>query len=123
VYFHRMQSVLTQGKQVLLLVPEISLTPQLLDQVERFFSEKIVVLHSSMGDRDRHISWWHAHQGEARIIIGTRSAIFSSLPDLGLIVVDEEHDGSFKQHEGGIHYHARDVAIYRAKQSNVLRSL
>ena len=118
VYFAAMDNVLAANQQVLLLVPEIGLTPQLIERVERRFSDSVVVMHSALNDSERHAAWWHAQQGNARIVIGTRSAVFSSFKSLGLIIIDEEHDASFKQQDG-VRYQARDVAIYRAKQHNV----
>jgi len=118
VYFAAMRSVLDAGKRVLLLVPEIGLTPQLLKRIEAAFCESTAVLHSGLNDTERHLAWWHAKQGNAQIVIGTRSAVFTQIPDLGLLVVDEEHDASFKQQDG-VRYHARDFAVYRAKQSNI----
>jgi len=118
VYFAAMQEVLSSGKQVLLLVPEIGLTPQLIERVEQRFAYPVVSMHSGLNDSERHLAWWHTGQGHARIVIGTRSAVFSNFAELGLIVVDEEHDGSFKQQEG-VRYQARDVAIYRAKQHQI----
>lgn len=118
VYFSAMEQVLAKGKQVLLLVPEIGLTPQLVSRVEERFSVPICVMHSGLNETQRHLAWWHTKRANAKITIGTRSAIFSSFAELGLIVVDEEHDGSFKQQDG-VRYHARDVAIYRAKQQDI----
>ncbi|MGK0439726.1 MAG: primosomal protein N' (replication factor Y) [Paracoccaceae bacterium] len=118
VYFSAMESVLAIGKQILLMVPEIGLTPQLIERVKRRFSEPLVVMHSGLNDTERHLAWWHAKQGNAKIVIGTRSSVFSSFADLGLIIIDEEHDGSFKQQDG-VRYQARDVATYRAKQQNI----
>lgn len=118
VYFSLMHRVLTRGDSVLLLVPEIGLTPQLIQRIEENFSEPIALLHSGLNDTERHLAWWHARNGNARIILGTRSAVFTQIPDLGLIIVDEEHDVSFKQQDG-VRYQARDVAIYRAKQHNI----
>ena len=118
VYFSAMDLVLKQGKQVLLMVPEIGLTPQLINRVEQRFSQAVVVMHSALNDTQRHHAWWHATQGNAQIVIGTRSSVFTSFKNLGLIIVDEEHDGSFKQQDG-VRYQARDVAIYRAKQARV----
>lgn len=118
IYFSAMESVLKKGKQILLLVPEIGLTPQLVDRVERRFNQAVVLMHSALNDTERHHAWWHAKEGNAKIVIGTRSSVFSSFADLGLIIVDEEHDGSFKQQDG-VRYQARDVAIYRAKQVNI----
>jgi len=118
VYFAAMRQVLERGESVLLLVPEIGLTPQLIQRIERSFEHPIALLHSGLNDTERHIAWWHARQGNAQIVLGTRSAVFSELPKLGLIVVDEEHDGSFKQQDG-VRYQARDFAVYRAKQLSV----
>lgn len=118
VYFAAMREVLEQGKQVLLLVPEIGLTPQLIERVAQRFSYPVVTLHSGLNESERHLAWWHSRRGDAKIVIGTRSAVFTGFTQLGLIVVDEEHDGSFKQQDG-VRYQARDVAIYRAKAHDV----
>jgi len=118
VYFAAMTAALDQGKQVLLMVPEIGLTPQLIERVEQRFERAVVALHSGLNESARHLAWWHAREGNARIVIGTRSAVFAGFEHLGLIVVDEEHDGSFKQQDG-VRYQARDVAIYRAKAHDV----
>ena len=118
VYFQVMEQVLQRSQQVLILVPEIGLTPQLVERVQQRFNCPLSVLHSGLNHSERHLAWWHAKQGNAQIIIGTRSAIFCSFEDLGLIVVDEEHDSSFKQQDG-IRYQARDVAIYRAQQQGI----
>jgi primosomal protein N' (replication factor Y) len=118
VYFSAMESVLAADKQILLMVPEIGLTPQLIERVKHRFSQPLVVMHSGLNDTERHLAWWHTKQGNAKIVIGTRSSVFSSFADLGLIIIDEEHDGSFKQQDG-VRYQARDVATYRAKQKNI----
>lgn len=118
VYFAAMQEVLDQQRQVLLLVPEIGLTPQLMDRIATRFTVPVVSMHSALNERERHIAWWHSASGDAKIIVGTRSAIFSPFANLGLIVVDEEHDASYKQQDG-VRYQARDVAIYRAKKANI----
>lgn len=118
VYFSAMRTVLARGQQVLLLVPEIGLTPQLITRIQTNFKEAIAVLHSGLSDRERHLYWWYAREGSAKIIIGTRSAVFTPLKCPGLIVIDEEHDASFKQQDG-VRYQARDVAVYRAKQLNI----
>ncbi len=115
VYFAAMRNVLARGESVLFLVPEIGLTPQLIQRIERYFKHPVAVLHSGLNDTERHIAWWHARQGNAKIVLGTRSAVFSQMPNLGLLIVDEEHDGSFKQQDS-VRYQARDVAVYRAKQ-------
>ena len=117
VYFDAMAKVLAQGRQVLFLLPEINLTPQLLKRVEnRFADVPTAVLHSRMAAGRRTQDYLCAMLGQAKLVIGTRLAVFTPLPDVGLIVVDEEHDGSFKQ-DNELRYHARDLAVWRAKQS------
>ncbi|WNS82871.1 primosomal protein N' [Neisseria sp. DTU_2021_1001991_1_SI_NGA_ILE_055] len=117
VYFDAMAKVLAQGRQVLFLLPEINLTPQLLKRVEnRFADVPIAVLHSQMAAGRRTQDYLRAMLGQAKLVIGTRLAVFTPLPNVGLIVVDEEHDGSFKQ-DNELRYHARDLAVWRAKQS------
>ena len=116
VYFDAMAKVLAQGRQVLFLLPEINLTPQLLKRVEnRFADVPTAVLHSQMAAGRRTQDYLRAMLGQAKLVIGTRLAVFTPLPDVGLIVVDEEHDGSFKQ-DNELRYHARDLAVWRAKQ-------
>ncbi|HFC8824345.1 TPA: primosomal protein N' [Neisseria subflava] len=117
VYFDAMAKVLAQGRQVLFLLPEINLTPQLLKRVEnRFANVPTAVLHSQMAAGKRTQDYLRAMLGQVKLVIGTRLAVFTPLPDVGLIVVDEEHDGSFKQ-DNELRYHARDLAVWRAKQS------
>ena len=117
VYFDAMAKVLAQGRQVLFLLPEINLTPQLLKRVEnRFADVPIAVLHSQMAAGRRTQDYLRAMLGQAKLVIGTRLAVFTPMDDVGLIVVDEEHDGSFKQ-DNELRYHARDLAVWRAKQS------
>ena len=116
VYLHLVQSLLAQGGQVLILVPEINLTPQLTELFRtRFNHTRIATLHSGMTDNDRLQHWLAAVNGDARIVLGTRLAIFTPLPALALIIIDEEHDSSFYQQEG-LRYAARDIAIIRAQQ-------
>ena len=117
VYLQVMHEVLKQGKQVLVLVPEIGLTPQTISRFQSRFHCNIALLHSGLNDSKRLQAWQHAQTGKASIILGTRSAIYTPLPNLGLIILDEEHDLSFKQQEG-FRYHARDVALYRAHLEN-----
>ncbi len=117
VYLQIMQELLKQGKQVLVLVPEIGLTPQTISRFQSRFHGNIVLLHSGLNDSKRLQAWQAAQTGKASIILGTRSAIYTPLPNLGLIILDEEHDLSFKQQEG-FRYHARDVAMYRAHLEN-----
>lgn len=116
VYFDAMAKVLAQGRQVLFLLPEINLTPQLLKRVEnRFADVPTAVLHSQMAAGKRTQDYLLAMLGQAKLVIGTRLAVFTPMDDVGLIVVDEEHDGSFKQ-DNELRYHARDLAVWRAKQ-------
>jgi len=118
VYLRVIAAALADGGQVLVLVPEIALTPQLVGRFQRRFSAGVVVLHSALKNTLRRDAWRAAASGEARIIIGTRSAVFTSLRRLSLIVVDEEHDASYKQHEG-FRYSARDLAVWRAQRAQV----
>lgn len=113
VYLQSIIKILEQGQQVLVLVPEISLTPQTIARFRDRFAVPIVALHSSLSEKERLNAWLSARSGEAKIVIGTRSAVFTPFPQLGLIIVDEEHDASFKQQDR-FRYHARDVAIMRA---------
>ena len=117
VYFDAIAKVLAQGRQVLFLLPEINLTPQLLKRVEnRFADVPTAVLHSQMAAGRRTQDYLRAMLGQAKLVIGTRLAVFTPMDDVGLIVVDEEHDSSFKQ-DNELRYHARDLAVWRAKQS------
>jgi primosomal protein N' (replication factor Y) len=118
VYLRRMQDVIDSGKQVLVLVPEIGLTPQLVTRLRNRLGIEPALLHSGLTDVERLGAWCAARSGAARLIVGTRSAVFTPLKDPGLIIVDEEHDHSFKQQEG-LRYSARDLAIVRAKQLDV----
>ncbi len=117
VYLQVMHEVLKQGKQVLVLVPEIGLTPQTISRFQSRFHCHMAVLHSGLNDSKRLKAWRDAQSGRASIILGTRSAIYTPLPQLGLVILDEEHDLSFKQQEG-FRYHARDVVLYRAHLEN-----
>jgi primosomal protein N' (replication factor Y) len=118
VYLRVIAAALAGDGQVLVLVPEIALTPQLVDRFRRRFSSGVVVMHSALSGSLRRDAWRAARSGTARIIIGTRSAVFTSLQRLNLIVVDEEHDASYKQHEG-FRYSARDLAVRRAQRAQV----
>jgi len=118
VYLRVIAAAIAKGGQALVLVPEIALTPQLVDRFRRRFSAGVVAMHSGLSGLERRDAWRAAHGGQARIIIGTRSAVFTSLPKLALIVVDEEHDASYKQQEG-FHYSARDLAVVRARGAGV----
>jgi primosomal protein N' (replication factor Y) len=118
VYMRAISAAIAADGQALVLVPEIALTPQLLERFQRRFGSGVIALHSALTDAERRDAWRCAHSGVARIIIGTRSAVFSSLPRLALIVVDEEHDASYKQQEG-FRYSARDLAVMRARGAGV----
>ena len=118
VYLQAITHQLNQGKQVLILVPEIGLTPQTLNRFKQRFLAPIVLLHSNLTDNERLEAWRQAKAGSAAIVMGTRSALFTPMQKLGLIVIDEEHDQSYKQQDG-FRYSARDLAIYRAKQLNI----
>ncbi|MEW6562444.1 MAG: primosomal protein N' [Pseudomonadota bacterium] len=119
VYVHLMHAVLQRGGQVLLLVPEINLTPQLEQYFRsRFPDTELVSLHSGLADGLRAENWLKAADGTARIVLGTRLAVFTPLPQLALMIVDEEHDASFKQQDG-LRYSARDMAVIRASQRGV----
>jgi primosomal protein N' (replication factor Y) len=119
VYLAAAARVIAAGRQVLLLAPEINLTPQLAERILRALpGVRLAVLHSRLAAGERRHQWLAAATGEAQLIVGTRLAVFTPLPRLGLIIVDEEQDTSFKQQEG-VRYHARDVAIYRARLRDV----
>ena len=118
VYLQAIESVLNQGKQVLVLVPEIGLTPQTIQRFKARFHVEIDALHSNLNETERLNAWLRAKNGESAIVIGTRSALFTQFADLGMIIIDEEHDSSFKQQEGW-RYHARDLAILRAKNLQI----
>jgi primosomal protein N' (replication factor Y) len=116
VYLHAIARTLAAGQSAIVLVPEISLTPQLAARFRARFGDRVAVLHSGLGDRERYDEWQRLRLGEARIALGARSAIFAPVTNLGMVVVDEEHDSSFKQEEG-VRYNARDVALVRAQRS------
>ena len=118
VYLHAIADCLRRGKQALVLVPEIGLTPQTLSRFRERLGVPVHALHSGLNDNERARSWAAFARGEARVAVGTRSAVFTPLPDAGLIIVDEEHDGSYKQQDG-MRYHARDFALVRAKALGV----
>ncbi|WP_017939421.1 primosomal protein N' [Pseudomonas thermotolerans] len=118
VYLQLIREALEAGRQALVLIPEINLGPQTLERFARRFNARIALLHSAIGDRERLDAWLAARDGEADIVIGTRSALFTPLQRPGLIIVDEEHDASYKQQEG-LRYHARDLAVVRAQQEQV----
>jgi primosomal protein N' (replication factor Y) len=118
VYLRAISAVIQRGEQALVLVPEIALTPQLIARFRARFDAPLAVMHSNLSDGERLAAWRSAREGRASIVIGTRSAVFSPLARAGLIIVDEEHDGSFKQQEG-FRYSARDLAIVRAQRLGI----
>ena len=119
VYLACMRAVLEAGRSAILLVPEIGLTPAVAADLHQIFGDEVAILHSALSDRERAEQWHRIKRKEARIVVGTRSAIFAPVDDLALIIVDEEHDSSYKQEETP-RYHARDVAVVRAKLSNAV---
>ena len=118
VYLSLCEMALTRGKQVLVLVPEIGLTPQLTQRFQQRLHTSIAVLHSGMNDKQRYAAWHAAANRQAQLVIGTRSCVFTPMPELGLIIIDEEHDGSYKQQDG-FRYNARDLAILRARNKDI----
>ena len=122
VYLSAMQAMLAKGRSAILLVPEIGLTPAMAADLHQIFGDEVAILHSALTDDERAEQWKRIRSGESHIVVGTRSAIFAPVPDLALIVVDEEHDHSYKQDETP-RYHARDVAVVRAKMCNAVAVL
>jgi primosomal protein N' (replication factor Y) len=118
VYLNIVEKVLEQGRQALVLVPEIGLTPQIVARFQRRFTVPVAVLHSGLNDQERLCAWLSVRDGTAPVLIGTRSAVFTPMKDVGVIVIDEEHDLSFKQQEG-FRYSARDVAVVRAQNAGI----
>ncbi len=118
VYLHLIEKVLQQGRQVLVLIPEINLGPQTINRFRQRFNVRVALMHSEVSDRERLNAWLAARDGAAEIVIGTRSALFTPFRDLGLIVIDEEHDSSYKQQDG-LRYHARDLAMVRARRLGI----
>src|SRR5450631_4320841 len=122
VYLSAMQAMLAKGRSAILLVPEIGLTPAMAADLHQIFGDEVAILHSALTDDERAEQWKRIRGGDSHIVVGTRSAIFAPVPDLALIVVDEEHDHSYKQDETP-RYHARDVAVMRAKMCNAVAVL
>lgn len=120
VYIHAIRNVLDQGRSAIVLVPEISLTPQTVRRFAAVFGNTFAVLHSRLSDRERLQAWTELHNGTLRLVIGARSAVFAPVKDLGMIIIDEEHDASYKQEDPAPRYHARDVAIMRAHRTNAV---
>jgi primosomal protein N' (replication factor Y) len=116
VYLRAMEQTRRAGRSSLILIPEISLTPQLIDRVNARFPGRVGILHSALSATERWAQWWHIVRGKVDVVVGARSAVFAPLANLGLIIVDEEHDPSYKQEEG-LRYNGRDVAVVRGKLS------
>jgi primosomal protein N' (replication factor Y) len=119
VYLASMRAVLDAGRSAILLVPEIGLTPAVAADLHQIFGVEVAILHSALSDQERAEQWHRIKRGEARMVVGTRSAVFAPVADLALMIVDEEHDSSYKQEETP-RYHARDVAVMRAKMANAV---
>ncbi len=119
VYLAGMRAVLDAGRAAILLVPEIGLTPAVASDLHQIFGDEVAILHSALSGKERAQQWHRIKRGEARMVVGTRSAVFAPVADLALIIVDEEHDASYKQEETP-RYHARDIAVMRAKLSNAV---
>ncbi len=119
VYLASMRAVLEAGRSAILLVPEIGLTPAVAADLHQVFGEEVAILHSALSDRERAEQWHRIKRGEARMVVGTRSAVFAPVADLALVIVDEEQDSSYKQEETP-RYHARDLAVMRAKMANAV---
>jgi primosomal protein N' (replication factor Y) (superfamily II helicase) len=119
VYLAGMRAVLEAGRSAILLVPEIGLTPAVAADLQQIFGDEVAILHSALSDKERAQQWHRIKSGDARMVVGTRSAVFAPVADLALIIVDEEHDSSYKQEETP-RYHARDIAVMRAKMANAL---
>ena len=119
VYLSAIEAALAAGRNALLLVPEIALTPAVAGQFFHRFGKQVAILHSAFGDSERADQWRRIRNGQARVVVGTRSGVFAPVQNLGLVIVDEEHDGSYKQQETP-RYHGRDVAIVRARNANAV---
>jgi primosomal protein N' (replication factor Y) len=119
VYLAGMRSVLEAGRSAILLVPEIGLTPAVAADLHQIFGDEVAILHSALSDKERAEQWHRIKRGDARMVVGTRSAVFAPVADLALIIVDEEQDSSYKQEETP-RYHARDIAVMRAKMANAV---
>lgn len=118
IYLRAIAETLARGRQALLLVPEIGLTPQTVARVQARFGDQVALLHSGLADGERLLHWQAARAGRARVLVGTRSAVLAPLPELGLILVDEEHDDAYKQQDG-FRYSARDLAVVRARNRGI----
>jgi primosomal protein N' (replication factor Y) len=123
VYLRCVEKVIKNGGRALVLVPEISMTPLLFDRFEERFHNEVVTIHSTLTDKERRQLWYAIKGGTYRVVIGPRSTVFIPIPDLQIIIVDEEHDGSYKEHTRMPHYNARDVAVARSKFENIVTVL
>ena len=122
IYLRLIARCLEIGRTALMLVPEIALTPSVQAQFLARFGSKVALLHSALSENERHEEWWRIRRGEAKVVLGTRSAIFAPLANLGVVIIDEEHDTSYKQEETP-RYHGRDVAVVRARLAGALAVL
>lgn len=118
IYLQLIENVIEQGKTAIILVPEISLTPQMVDRFLARFGDCIAVLHSKLSVGERYDEWQKIRENKAKIVIGARSAIFAPVNNLGIIIIDEEHDSSYKS-EMSPRYNAKDIAGFMAKQNNI----
>src|SRR5206468_7075140 len=119
LYLRLAASVKSSGRRVLVLVPEIALTPAIAAAFRDAFADRVAIQHSGLSDGERHDQWQRIRGGDVDVVVGTRSAVFSPVRSVGLIIVDEEHDGSYKQ-EDSPRYHGRDVAVIRGSQAGAL---
>src|SRR5207247_235705 len=119
IYLRLAATVRASGRRTLMLVPEIALTPAMASLVGQAFGERVAIQHSGLSDGERHDQWQRIRRGRTDVVVGTRSAVFAPLSDLGLVIVDEEHDGSYKQEESP-RYNGRDVAVVRAQRAGAL---
>src|SRR5262249_27635917 len=117
VYLQAIEFALRQGRSALMLVPEIALTGQTIERFRARFDDAIAILHHRLSQGERFDEWHRIRRGEAKIVIGARSALFCPIQNMGIVIVDEEHDGAYKQNEETPCYHARDVAVMRGKLS------
>jgi len=123
VYIEAIKKTISQGKDAIMLIPEISLTPQTVKRFRANFGHDVAVLHSAMSGGEKYDSWQKIKRGDARVVIGPRSAIFAPLKNIGLVIVDEEHEGSYKQTDMAPRYHARDLAVIRARENQAVAIL
>ncbi|MEK9628292.1 MAG: primosomal protein N' [Nitrospinota bacterium] len=119
IYIRCIQQVLEQGKTAIMMVPEISLTPQTVERFRQRFGDRVAILHSGLSHRERYLEWKKIYDKQVSIAVGARSAVFAPFTNLGIIVIDEEHDGSYKQ-DSSPRYHARDTAVMRARSQNAV---